>query len=246
MKKSRTARKLKRRMKTRKGMRGGEINKPVNKDVIDALKAAADSMITHNKYPQLQKSFEKLIRVSETDIPHTADADASTVNAAASTVNADASSTVNNAPSTDSSTVNNAPSTDSSTVNADASTDSSTVNAVATNEPKAELTEKSVIYYGDSGKQFSTYFGIKNTLGRMINKPKTMNQDNIPIETLKSRLEEITNAKTIPEVTAILQKYKFNDTHPKGRPAFSRFAMTMGGGSRKHKMRKIKNQYTSK
>ena len=80
----------------------------------------------------------------------------------------------------------------------------------------------------------------------MINKPKTMNQDNIPIETLKSRLEEITNAKTIPEVTAILQKYKFNDTHPQGRPAFSRFAMTMGGGSRKHKMRKIKNQYTSK
>ena len=237
-------------MKTRKGMRGGEINKPVNKVVIDALKAAADSMITHNKYPQLQKSFEKLINVSETDIPHTADADAPTVNAAASTVNAADSSTVNAAASTvnadASSTVNNAPSTDASTVNADASTDSSTVNAVATNEPKAELTEKSVIYYGNSGKQFSTYLGIKKTLERMITKPKTMNQDNIPIETLKSRLEEITNAKTIPEVTAILQKYKFNDTYPQGRPAFSRFAMTMGGGSRKHKMRKIKNQYTSK
>jgi len=65
------------------------------------------------------------------------------------------------------------------------------------------------------------------------------------IETLKSRLEEITNAKTIPEVTAILQKYKFSDTYPPGRPAFLRFAMT-GGGSRKHKMRKIKNHYTSK
>ena len=65
------------------------------------------------------------------------------------------------------------------------------------------------------------------------------------IETLKSRLEEITNAKTIPEVTAILQKYKFSDTYPPDRPAFLRFAMT-GGGSRKHKMRKIKNQYTSK
>ena len=208
-------------MKTRKGMRGGDTN-TVNKDVIDALKAAADSMITHNKYPQLQKSFEELIRVSETDVPHTVN-DASTVNAAA-------------------------PVNDASTVNAAAtpSTDSSTVNAAATNEPKTELTEKSVIYYGDSGKQFSSYLGIKKTLERMINKPKTMNQDNIPIETLKSRLEEITNAKTIPEVTAILQKYKFNDTYPQGRPAFSRFAMTMGGGSRKHKMRKIKNQYTSK
>jgi hypothetical protein len=215
MKKSRTARKLKRRIKTRKGMRGGDTN-TVNKYVIDALKAAADSMITHNKYPQLQKSFEELIRVSETDVPHTVN-DASTVNAAAP-VNAAATP----------------------------STDSSTVNAAATNEPKAELTEKSVIYYGNSGKQFSSYLGIKKTLERMINKPKTMNQDNIPIETLKSRLEEITNAKTIPEVTAILQKYKFNDTHPQGRPAFSRFAMTMGGGSRKHKMRKIKNQYTSK
>jgi hypothetical protein len=79
----------------------------------------------------------------------------------------------------------------------------------------------------------------------MINKPNTMNPDNIPIETLKSRLEEITNAKTIPEVTAILQKYNFSDTHPPRQPVFLRFAMT-GGGSRKHKMRRIKNQYTSK
>lgn len=79
----------------------------------------------------------------------------------------------------------------------------------------------------------------------MIKNPNTMNPDNIPIETLKSRLDEITNAKTIPEVTAILQKYQFSDTHPPLRPAFLRFAMT-GGGSRKHKMRKIKNQYTSK
>ena len=54
----------------------------------------------------------------------------------------------------------------------------------------------------------------------MIEKPNNMNPDNIPIETLKSRLEEITNAKNIPEVTAILQKYQFSDTYPSGRPAF--------------------------
>ena len=133
-----------------------------------------------------------------------------------------------------------------STVNAP----SPTVNTVpptvnATNESKTELPEKSVIQYGTDSKQSSTYLEIKKRLQKMIEKPNTMNPDNIPIETLKSRLEEITNAKTIPEVTAILQKYQFSDTHAQRQPAFLRFAMT-GGGSRKHKMRKIKNHYTSK
>jgi hypothetical protein len=83
------------------------------------------------------------------------------------------------------------------------------------------LTEKSVIHYGTDSKQTSsTYLEIKQRLKKMIEKPNNMNPDNIPIETLKSRLEEITNAKNIPEVTAILQKYQFSDTYPSGRPAF--------------------------
>lgn len=140
----------------------------------------------------------------------------------------------------------NVPPTVNAHVNAPVNAASHTVNTdAATNEPKAELPESSVIHYGNNGKQTSTYLEIKKRLQKMIEKPKTMNPDNIPIETLKSRLEEITNAKTIPEVTAILQKYQFSDTYPQYRPAFLRFAMT-GGGSRKHKMRKIKNQYTSK
>jgi hypothetical protein len=101
------------------------------------------------------------------------------------------------------------------------------------------LPERSVIPYDNNGKQTSsTYLEIKNRLKNMIDKPKTMNPDKIPIETLQSRLDEITKAKTIPEVTAILQKYNFSDTHPPNKSAFLRFAMTMGGGSRKHKMRK--------
>uniref|UniRef100_A0A6C0M222 Uncharacterized protein n=1 Tax=viral metagenome TaxID=1070528 RepID=A0A6C0M222_9ZZZZ len=237
-------------------MRGGG---KADKEVTDALRSAIQVMNENNTFPELAGALTKLANIadkksaavadtvavatptavaeSENDVHHT-------VNAAASTD----SSTVNAAASTDSSTVNAAASTDSSTVNAAASTDSSTVNAIAaTNEPNAELTEKSVIHYGTDSKQTSsTYLEIKKRLDRMINKPNNMNPDNIPIETLKSRLEEITNAKTIPEVTAILQKYKFNDTYPLGKPAFLRFTMTMGGGSRKHKMRKIKNQYTSK
>ena len=233
MKKSRTARNLKRRVKTRKVMRGGEMNEPVNKDVIDAIKKVVDSMKSNDEYPQLQKSLEELINVSETaastvNASSTVNATSSTVNATSPTINA--ASTVN---------VNDVP----PTVNAD------TPAVAATNEPKTELTETSVIHYGNygrNGKQpFLDYSDIKQRLQKMIERPKTMNPVNIPIETLKSRLEEITNAKTIPEVTAILQKYKFSDTYPPGRPAFLRFAMT-GGGSRKHKMRRIKNQYTSK
>jgi hypothetical protein len=213
-------------------MRGGKGEK---EEVTVALRNAIRVMNENNTFPELAGALTNLAN--------------STV-AADSPVNdaAPPASAPQNAPSTAPSTVNAAaPSTAPSTVNAAASTDSSTVNAdAATNEPKAELPERSVIHYGTDSKQTSTYLEIKKRLDRMINKPNTMNPDNIPIETLKSRLEEITNAKTIPEVTAILQKYKFNDTHPQGRPAFLRFTMTMGGGSRKHKMRKIKNQYTSK
>jgi hypothetical protein len=81
MKKSRTARNLKRRVKTRKVMRGGG---GVTQPVIDALKKVVDSMQSNKEYPQLQKSLEELINVSKTD---------ATVNAAPPTVNAD--STVN-------------------------------------------------------------------------------------------------------------------------------------------------------
>jgi len=69
MKKSRNARNLKRRVKTRKVMRGGEmnepVNEPVNKDVIDALKKVVDSMKADDEYPRLKKSIEELIRISE-------------------------------------------------------------------------------------------------------------------------------------------------------------------------------------
>ena len=72
MKKSRTARNLKRRVKTRKVMRGGEMNEPVNKDVINALKMVVDSMKS-DEYLKLKKSLEELIHISE-------NGDASTIN----------------------------------------------------------------------------------------------------------------------------------------------------------------------
>ena len=234
MKKSRNARNLKRRVKTRKVMRGGEMNEPVNKDVIDALKKVVDSMKADGKYPKLNESLENLIMVVSKN-----DAAPPPVNDTSSTVNADAD-TVNAPPPVNTeSTVNIVP---------------PTVNAVPpvndTNEPNTELTEKSVIHYGNygkNGKQPSLYYSeIKQRLQKMIDNPNTMNPGNIiPIETLQSRVKEITNAKNKTEVNAILQKYKFSDTYSPGRPAFLRFAMT-GGGSRKHKMRRIKNQYTSK
>lgn len=66
-------------------MRGGV---PVNKDVIDALKKVVASMQHNDEYPQLQKSLEELIHVSENADASTANAYSSTVNAVPPTVNA--------------------------------------------------------------------------------------------------------------------------------------------------------------
>ena len=237
MKKSRTARNLKRRVKTRKVMRGG-----VTQPVIDALKTVVDSMKSNEEYQQLQKSLEELINVSET---------ADTVNAAPPTVNAD--STVNAAPPT----VNVVPPTPNDSESASSSSAPAPPASQSVNDAPAPAPAPKQIpafKQQDSSRTFNTFNGkVKTNYFQIMNKitkffkiidnkikmavdeedKKTFTDRKKKYETVKTLLE---NATTEDEVTNIITANEVNFDS----------GNIVSGGTRKRKITQRKRAKTLK